>query len=239
MTQVWRRFITGGPEIHTEWYGFLYRYSTLYLPWILLLPIGIFVSIKKKIVALLPLGITLLLYIVFYSIAAKIYYHYFAPVYALSALFVAMGLGLFLKDKLIPKVAAVFLIIWISTAIGVTVAGVRIHQIRCAKVYDLTQTMTDLLCKSNGREGVMVCPGEPDWDVIAKTAWYWRSDIAWAENLNQAMEKVRSDQRYTYLLLSQESDNYSIDDIPEDFFLYTSNNKLAVFTLSITAQNSQ
>lgn len=232
LIQVWRRFIDGGPEISTEWYEFLFRFCTLYLPWIILLPIGIYSAIKKKKNVLLPLGITLLLYAIFYSNAAKLYYHYFAPVYALSALFVAMGLRLFLKDKLVPKVAAVFLIIWVLTGIGVASAGVRIHHVRCAEVYNLTSQMTNLLQQSNTNEGVMVCSGEPNWDIIAKTAWYWRSNIAWTVSLDNALEMIRSDKRYTYLLLPQQSDKYSIDSIPDDFVLYTSNDKLAVFILS-------
>ncbi|MBU8934075.1 MAG: glycosyltransferase family 39 protein [candidate division Zixibacteria bacterium] len=229
LIQIGRRFMGGGPKIHTDWYEFLFRFAKLYLPWIILLPVGVYSVVKKKVTMLLPLSITLILYIISYSSAAKLYYHYFAPAYALSAVFVALGLTTFIKMRMVPTIAAVFLIIWMSLGIGVTAAGVKIHHIRCTTVYNLTDKMTDLFRQSEGRNGIMVCPHQPDWDIIAKTAWYWHSDVAWTNSLEDAGEIVRTNPDFSYLLLPPEDGQLSTTHQPDNFTLYAGDDKLAVY----------
>ncbi len=229
LTQVWRRFAKGGPEIHTDWYEFSYRFAKLYLPFVLLLPFGVYFTVRRKITVLYPAMITLLFYFLLYSSAAKLYYHYFSPAYALAAPFVALPLMGILKDKFVRSLQVWFCVLWVLLAVGITVAGVRIHHIRCPEIYTLKEQMLELLDSHPYRQGLTVGPGEPDWDYVAKSAWYWRSDIRQVASFEEAAKLLRTDNRYAYIMVS------SSDRLPNEvrasyqFRVYAENDRVVVY----------
>jgi len=201
MVQVWQRFLGGGPEIHTAWYEFLWRLFKLYQPWVLVLPFGIYLVFRRRTAMLYPAVVTLLAYVVFYSTAAKLYYHYFSPVYALGAPLVAVAVGSILRETHVRRTLAVFVILWVAAGVGVTVAGVRIHHIRMKAVYELTSPMALVLDRQSSRDGLMVREGQPQWDIVAKTSWYWRSDLLTVPDLSTAIDSMHASDRYNYILM--------------------------------------
>ncbi len=205
MVQVWQRFLGGGPEIHTDWYEFIWRLLKLYLPWVLILPVGIYLVFRRRISLLYPAVITLLAYVIFYSTAAKLYYHYFSPIYALGAPLVAVAIGSILKEAHVRRLLAVFVVLWVAVGVGVTAAGVRIHHIRMKPVYDLTPLMTQLLDGHASRDGLMVRQGQPQWDIVAKTSWYWRSNLLTVPDLTAAFDSIHASDRYNYILMEPPS----------------------------------
>jgi hypothetical protein len=172
------------------------------------------------------------LYILFYSSAAKLYYHYFPPVYALSAVLVALVVWHFYKEQLFKKIIVSFVILWIVVAIGVTVANIQIHHIRSPEVYNLTDKMTTYLDTQTNRQGIMVRPGEPDWDVIAKTSWYWRSDILTVDSINIAIELLKNEKKFTYLLIPAKIKREIEFGDKTLLHQYAANDQLIVYTLS-------
>ncbi|MEW5993213.1 MAG: glycosyltransferase family 39 protein [Candidatus Zixiibacteriota bacterium] len=229
LTQVWRRFVGGGPEIHTDWYEFTYRFAKLYLPFVLLLPVGVYLTLKRRINLLYPTLITLFFYFVFYTSAAKLYYHYFSPAYALAAPFVALPIAAWLNESRVRRISVRFLVIWVAVAAGVTIAGVRIHHIRCPEMYTLTSSMNSLLRVHPHRHGLTVGEGEPKWEYVAKAAWYWRSDLLKVGELDKAMGLLKTDPRYAYLMISND---FSVtEDVLQDagFEKYTANDRVAVY----------
>jgi 4-amino-4-deoxy-L-arabinose transferase-like glycosyltransferase len=202
LTQVWRRFAKGGPEIQTDWYQFAFRFARLYLPFVVLLPLGIYLVVRRRMTILYPTLVTLVCYFLFYSTAAKLYYHYFPPAYALAAPLVALPLAGILKERAVRRFQVWFFAFWIVLAVGVTVAGVRIHEIRCLELYSLKTQMLELLDGHIYREGLIIGQGEPDWDYVAKTSWYWRSDIRQVASIDDAVTLMRTDKRYAYIMVS-------------------------------------
>jgi len=140
-------------------------------------------------------------------------------------LLVALPLLALIKEKFINTVGAGFFILWVILGITVTSLGLRIHEIRYEAIYDLTPKMTVLLENNNDREGIMVRTGEPDYDAIAKTSWYWRSDIATVSTFNEAVETLRNNDKYQYIIVYN-------DRLPDS-------SELAYFNLALYAQNSK
>jgi 4-amino-4-deoxy-L-arabinose transferase-like glycosyltransferase len=200
-TQVWSRFLGESPEVSTRWYEFIYRFVKLYLPFVILLPVGLYMTFRRNLLLLYPTAVTLLFYFLFYSTAAKLYYHYFCPAYALAALFVALPIARLLSPRAIRLVSIWFSVIWLALAIAVTVADVRIHEIRGQAVYSLTESMQQFLSDKPSRQGLMVSPGQPDWDYVAKTSWYWRSDIKQTAYAFRALKALRMDESFSYILV--------------------------------------
>lgn len=206
LVQVWRRFQGGGPEIDTDWWQFTYRYIRLYLPFALLAPFGLYFLVSRRLKLLYPLAVTVVLYFGLYSSAAKIYYHYFSPVYALSALLVALPLAIWLRPRFVRHVLGVFVVIWVLAAVGVTAAGVRVHPVRMPEIYELTDQMTTWLADQVGRDGLLVREIEPHWDVVAKTSWYWRSDVRTLPSVAAAVDTLTANPRFRYLITLSEGD---------------------------------
>jgi 4-amino-4-deoxy-L-arabinose transferase-like glycosyltransferase len=231
LTQVWRRFAKGGPEIQTDWYQFVYRFARLYLPFVVLLPIGVYLVVRRRMTILYPTLVTLVFYFLFYSTAAKLYYHYFAPAYALAAPFVALPLTRIIREKTATRFQVWFFMFWIALAVGVTVAAVRIHEIRCPELYSLKSSMLKLLNGHAYREGMMIGQGQPDWDYVAKTSWYWRSDIRQVASIDDAITLLRADKRYAYIIVPS-SERLS-DEIKTSQHLrvYAENDKVVIYVL--------
>ena len=79
------------------------------------------------------------------------------------------------------------------------VAGVRVHEIRTAEIYTLTDDMNEYLKDSPERDGLCVSADEPNWDQIAKIAWYWRSDLWQVATIEDAIDSLETG-RYSYFL---------------------------------------
>ena len=206
LVQVWRRFQGGGPEIDTDWWQFTFRYIRLYLPFALLVPFGLYFLASRRLKLLYPLVVTFVFYFVLYSSAAKIYYHYFSPVYALSALLVALPLAIWLRPRIVRHVLGVFVLVWALAAIGVSAAGVRVHPVRMPEIYELTDQMTARLADQRARDGLLVRAPEPHWDIVAKTGWYWRSDIKTLPSVAAAVGTLTAEPRFSYLITLSEDD---------------------------------
>lgn len=200
MTQVWARFVGGGPSIHTDWWEFTWRFVRMFVPWVVLLPFGVVYMFRRGMNLLFATVITLLLYFVLYSTAAKLYYHYFCPAYALAAPLAALPLALWLRESVVKKIPFWFSVVWLAAAIGVTATQVRIHEIRSPELYSIREPMLRLLDGRPSREGLFIRTGEPDWDYVAKTAWYWRSDIRLVGDDVAAASLLHAGRRYAYIL---------------------------------------
>ncbi|MFH2049492.1 MAG: glycosyltransferase family 39 protein [bacterium] len=229
MVQVWRRFVGGGPEIHTDWYEFTWRFIKLYLPFVILLPIGIYLAVKKRAILLLPIGLTLLLYFIFYSSAAKLYYHYFMPAYALSSVIAAYALYSFFKEKWIFKLASGFMIIWLILGTGVTIAGVKIHQIRSPRIYNLTERMSAYLENSKEKQGLLIDEDDLEWDYIAKTDWYWRSDIKSVRSIEEAVENLHDSSNFSYIIIPNDLKQDNAIDTGYNIIPYVSEKNLTIY----------
>ena len=203
-TQVWSRFLGESPEVSTRWYEFTYRFVKLYLPFVILLPVGLYMTSRRSLRLLYPAAITLLFYFLFYSTAAKLYYHYFCPAYALAALFVALPIAHMVSSRRAIRLVSIwFSVIWLALAVAVTVADVRIHEIRGQAVYSLTEPMQRFLSDKASRQGLMIGQGQPDWDYVAKTAWYWRSDIVQVPDAARTLQYLQTDESFSYVLVEK------------------------------------
>ncbi len=203
VTQVWSRFLGESPEVSTQWYEFTYRFVKLYLPFVILLPVGVYMTFRRSLHLLYPTLITLLFYFMFYSTAAKLYYHYFCPTYALAALLVALPITRMASSRAIRLISVWFSVIWLTLVIAVTVADVRIHEIRGRAIYSLAEPMQQFLSDKTSRQGLIIGQGQPDWDYVAKTAWYWRSDIAQVPNPDRAIHNLQGDKSFSYILVER------------------------------------
>ncbi len=233
MRQVASRFLGGGPQIDTRWWEFSYRFVKLYLPFIALFPFGVYIVLKKRINALYPILITLVLYALFYSMAAKLYYHYFCPAYALAAPLAALPLVSLLRDKHVKRIGMTFFALWLLLAVGVKVAGVRVHEIRTAEIYTLTHDMNKYLKDLPERDGLSVCPGEPNWDHIAKIAWYWRSDLGQVATVEEAVDSLETG-HYSYILCEKSQIDLltAIENAsPNRLWEVTGNDRLVILAL--------
>ena len=168
-------------------------------------------------------------YFLFYSTAAKLYYHYFPPGYALAAPLVALPFSRVLKERAFRRFQVWFFAIWVALAVGVTVAGIRIHEIRRPELYSLKTQMLGLLDGHAYREGLIIGQSEPDWDYVAKTSWYWRSDIRQVASIGDAAALMRTDNRYAYIIVS--SPDRLSDEIKTSCHLrvYIENDKVVVY----------
>ncbi len=233
MVQVWRRFVGGGPNIHTNWYEFIFRFIKLYLPFVILLPIGIILSFKNRVTALLPLGLTLLFYFILYSSASKLYYHYFMPAYALSAVIAGYAIFVFIKEKIIFRVTSGFLIIWLFLGIGVTIAGLKIHHIRSPQIYNLTEKITSYLESKENRQGLLVDEDYLEWDYIAKTSWYWRSDIKSVRTVEEAVQILGDSAKYSYIIIPNDLKQETKIDSSFNLILYAKEKNLTIYLTAI------
>jgi len=185
-----------------NWLHFIWRLITLYLPFIVLVPIGLYAVIKRRVRLLYPVLITLALYVFFYSAAPIVHYHYFAPLYALSSLFVAWPLHSWLRPPRTRYLAAGFLILWILTAAVLKIADVRIEHVRTPEIYTLRDEMQGLLSRSPSRNGLTI-GSDFNYDWVAKAAWYWRSDLQNVNSLSEAMPLLKS-REFAYLLIDKQ-----------------------------------
>ncbi len=233
LTQISRTFLGRAPTIDTEWWEFSYRFAKLYLPFILLFPFGVYLTVKKRLGGLYPVLITFVFYSLFYSVAAKLYYHYFCPVYALAAPVAALPLAVTLKDRHVRRVAAVFIVLWVTAAVIIRAAGVRVHEIRTAEVYNLKDSMIKLLEATPSRDGVCIGHHPPNWDHVAKAAWYWRSEIRQISTGRGAVGLLESGD-YAYLIV-EKSDSRATGQIgsylPDRLQPTLENEKVIIYTL--------
>lgn len=197
--QIGDRFTTRTARIDTEWWEFSYRFAKLYLPFIALVPIGIYQLIRKHHKGLYPILIALIFYIILYSGAARLYYHYFCPSYALAAPLAALPLIYWLKENHIRRISVGFLAIWLALGIGIRVSGMPVHELRTKEIYSLTDPMLSLLDRAETRDGCSVGQGEKNWDYISKVSWYWRSDLDQVESVDDAVAGLNSG-KYAYIL---------------------------------------
>jgi 4-amino-4-deoxy-L-arabinose transferase-like glycosyltransferase len=204
--QIWRSVKGAGLEHRAEWYQYILRFIELYLPFVLLLPVGIYFALKQRMTALYPTMIALAFYFIFQSASGKLYYHYFCPAYALSAPLAALPLSLILKENSVRRFAPWFLVIWIIVALGVSASGIRVHEIRSPEIYGLNDTMNSLLGARSSRDGLMVGPGRPKWDYVAKTAWYWRSNVEQVPDIERAARRLAELNRYAFVLIKRQDE---------------------------------
>lgn len=231
-TKVWDRFLGGGPELENIWYGFALKFVKLYLPFSLLLPFGLYLITRKRITLAYPLIVTLAFYLLFYSSAARIYYHYFTPAYALCAPIVALALAKWLKERAVGRIITGFLALWIVASIGVQLTGVRIHQIRSPEVYELTDRMNKLLVNHSTRQGIVLDSTEPDWDYVAKTSWYWRSDILRLESITEADKMAGNGQEFAYLMIPNDESTIMAAIDSTRWTLWAVNDRLTIYVPS-------
>jgi hypothetical protein len=149
---------------------------------------------------LYPTLICFVFYFLFHSAAGKLYYHYFCPAYALAAPLAALPLTYILSEKTIRKISVWFFIIWILLAGAVSLSDIRINQIRSPEIYQLNETMNKLLENHVFREGLIIGVGSPNWDYVAKTSWYWRSDIRQVADFEEAVRLLETENRYIYIM---------------------------------------
>ena len=80
------------------------------------------------------------------------------------------------------------------------------------------------------RQGLIVGQGQPDWDYVAKTAWYWRSDIMQVPEATSAVEYLTANDSFAYILVKQ-SDIESVRLLVDAGLKETTGNEvLAVYT---------
>lgn len=205
--QVLGRSVGSAAGMSAKWWEFTYRFVSLYLPFVILFLPGTYLVIKQKQRLLYPVMFTLLFYFLSYSIASKLYYHYFGPVYALAALPAALALHQIVKERFVRRLAVVFLFLWLTTAVAVAASGIRIHHIRSSNIYALNDQMRELIGDHATGEGLVIGTGIPDWDYIAKTAWYWRSSIDQVATVEEALSELHSG-RFVYLLIDNRQVEY-------------------------------
>jgi 4-amino-4-deoxy-L-arabinose transferase-like glycosyltransferase len=228
--QIGRRFQGTTPEEQVVWWRFAVKYTTLYLPFVVLMPIGIYRIIKSRYRPFITALLVFAVYFVMYSGAAKLYYHYFCPMYALSALIVAAALCHWLKPQLIRHLIAAIPVAWLLVAAGVTIAGVRIHYVRAPELYHLTSTMNQFLADKPDRYGLMIDGGEPDWEYVANTAWYWHSDILKVNSIEQAVDSILSGHFAYVLVKNQDTDVlHTLSNQVEAVHVLARNDRVTVF----------
>ncbi|UCC43034.1 MAG: glycosyltransferase family 39 protein [Candidatus Zixiibacteriota bacterium] len=234
--QISRRFLGRSTEEGNPMWLFSWRFVQLYLPFVILLPIGAVEVLRKRIRLLYPALITLILYWTFYSTAAILFYHYYVPVYALAAPLVALPVWRLLGPARTRKVVAGFACLWIIAAAGVGIAGVRLHEIRTPELYSLRDQMNVYLSDRPSRDGVVVGSGEPNWDHVAKAAWYWRSDLQKDTSFAAALAGLQSG-RYAYIL-ADKSDTSMIGNLVtarvENVRELVTNDKIMIYIYSPT-----
>jgi 4-amino-4-deoxy-L-arabinose transferase-like glycosyltransferase len=234
VSQVLQRYTYTDAVIQTAWWEFSWRLFKLALPFTLLLPFGIYYAIRKRKRLLWPILIALIAYWLLYSGSAKLYYHYFVPAYALTAPLAALPLLNWLSEKRVRSIQMYFPALWVAFAIVVTAAGVRVHAIRTPEIYALTQPMLSLLEATPDRNGMLLGDGEPNWDHVAKAAWYWRSDLRKMKSAAHADLVMRTENSAWYLLAPE---GYYLSDFELAQFgwrIYTGNEKLRVYVRGIT-----
>ncbi len=232
MVQVVRKFVSGDSKYQSELYAFIWKFIKLYLPFVVLLPIGIYIAFKRKVATLLPVGLTLLLYIIFYSTPSVLYYHYFMPVYALSAVIAGYALLILIKEKIVFKITSGFLIIWILLAIGITISGMKIHQIRSQQIYNLTSKMVSFSEDNKDRQGLglLIDEGDFEWDYIAKTSWYWRSEIKSVRTIEEAVQNLRDSSKFTYIIIPTDLKKRIEIDSSCNLIQFTKEKNLTIYT---------
>ncbi len=231
LRQIFAKFVEGGGSDGGDWWAFGYRFVQLYLPFVIVLPLGIYLAIKKRMIVLYPTLITLLFYIVFYSGASRLYYHYFSPAYALAALFVALPLWTILNEGRIARFSVWFLGCWLVLAAGVALSNLEIHHVRSPGIYSLADPVKQFLSNSPTRNGLFVSTGNPDWEVVAKTAWYWRSDIKQVATLDKAMSEIDTDD-FAYVMVAVNDTvtmNLATETYTDDLQKTIANNRYSIF----------
>ena len=202
-TPLIRNFWSADSLAGHSWLQLLWRFVTLYLPFMLLVPGGLYLLIKKRMRLFYPALMTLGLYIFFYSAVPTVYYHYFAPLYALSAFLAAAPLYLWLRPPRTRYVAAGFLILWTLTGALLKATGVQIEHVRTKEIYTLNEEMKTLLARALTRHGLTIANSH-NYDWVAKTAWYWRSDLEKVKSLAEALPLLKS-QAFAYLLIDKQN----------------------------------
>ncbi|RKX25333.1 MAG: hypothetical protein DRP45_06130 [Candidatus Zixiibacteriota bacterium] len=197
-SQIWSHWTGGGREGH-EWWYFMYRFGNLYLPFIVLLPFGIYLMLKRKMTLLFPTAIAFFTFAVFCSKAYLLYYHYFCPAYALSAPLAAIALSAVIRETYVRRIGVGFLVVWSLLAVGVITSGMKVHRIRLPEIYEATDTMHTLLQNHSTRQGLFVRDDSPHWHYVAKTSWYWRSDMLQVSDFTEASRLLHADEQFAYV----------------------------------------
>lgn len=130
------------------------------------------------------------------------------------------------------RIVAGFLALWIVVSIGVQLTGVRIHQIRSPEVYELTDRMNKLLVNHSTRQGIVLDSTEPDWDYVAKTSWYWRSDILRLESIAEADKMAGNGQEFAYLMIPNDESTIMAAIDSTRWTLWAVNDRLTIYVPS-------
>lgn len=202
--KLWSRWLGGEHQQTVAWWHFSYRFVELYLPFIVLLPIGVYLMLRRRISVLYPTAIALAAYIVLTSRAVDMYLHYFVPAYAFSAPLVALPLYVWLREPWVKQLATGFTFIWLAAAIAILATDLRMHHIRSPQIYGAREEMRSLLDNHPTRYGLYVSADDPNWEYIAKTAWYWKSDIKQVASIEKAESLLQSDTAFAYILIDSE-----------------------------------
>ncbi len=198
---IWNHWIRGSEYPGSDWWFFSYRFAQLYLPFVVLLPVGLYMMVRRKVTLLIPAATTLVVFIMFSSAATVLYNHYFCPAYALSAPVIALPLFYLLKKNHVKWLTVGFVVVWFSLSVAVTAADVRIHTIRVPEIYNTSAPLQSLLEDHPTRYGIFVHPGDVDWNYVANTSWYWRSDIKQLNNVEDGSSLLHSDSSFAYLFV--------------------------------------
>ncbi len=188
--------------LHTEWFEFPLRFVTLYLPFVLLLPIGIFEVVKNKKKIFAPVIVIFIAYLLFYMMAPKILYHYFVPLYAISSLIASIYLHSKFSERHIRTAIPIFLIFFIALAGAAGLSGMPIHHIRSPELYEFNNKMNNFLFSKDSKDGLLIGDGVPNWEHVAKTAWYWHSNVLQVASVEIARDSLRS-RKFAYILVNK------------------------------------
>ncbi|MEW5875908.1 MAG: glycosyltransferase family 39 protein [Candidatus Zixiibacteriota bacterium] len=197
--QIWGQWADSGDRAEADWWLFSFRFLKLYFPFVILLPAGLYLLIRKRVIALYPVAIAFIVFALFSSASDKLYHHYFCPAYAFAAPLAALPLVSVLKGDRLKWVTAVFAVLWVLLCAGVAIGGVRLHSPRAPEINEATPRVLQLLRDHPDRYGLFVVDGGPNWKYVAYAAWYWRSDILCVPALEEAAKRLRSDHRFAYV----------------------------------------
>ncbi len=229
MVQIGRGIEGVGVANKAHWYDFTVRFAKMYLPFILLLPVGVYLGFRRRIIELLPIGVALGMFIVFYSLSNRLYYHYFYPAYALAAPLASLPIIIWLSDTVAKKIIPIFVVLWITTGLVLSILNVPIHHVRRPEVYEAREKITEYLeSHSGGSDGLVIGQGDIDWDLVAKIAWYWQSDVLQVESLHEADSILTASSDFAYIVMKEKPDSAVVAKSGLDIFF--SNSKLTVLT---------
>lgn len=175
--------------------------SQYYLPWSLFFLYGIYVVIKRKAhLFFLPLIIQIL-YFSFYSVAPRVYSHYYMPSYGLGCILAALPIyEIFIKKNWnFESFRSYFLSTLLIISVVIQLIPIRFQYIRRPYLVKLTPVVKKWNDNFKGDFGLSI--GKVDWGLVAKAKWYWNTDILFVNNLENAIEKLNKDKKFGFIIV--------------------------------------